>query len=149
MFHSIGHIDWLINLGHQFKITDALANSGTELMGVDHAGKSPAVLKGSNYSLDSNKQLSLALLAFFCPQSLETWGQQPLCHSAVRACLRIQRGPAAADLSRQFAAPESCVRMARGKGIESVMARAVGPSEFLGGMFLGLRLQGSLRPRLV
>ena len=44
MFHSIGHIDWLINLGHQFKITDALATIGRELMGVDHAGKSPAVL---------------------------------------------------------------------------------------------------------
>ena len=74
MFHSIGHIDWLINLGHQFKITDALANSGTELMGVDHAGKSPAVLKGSNYSLDSNKQLSLALLSFFLAEEFGNVG---------------------------------------------------------------------------
>ena len=35
----------------------------------------------------------LVLFAFLCPQSLETWVQQPRCHSAVRACLKIQRGP--------------------------------------------------------
>jgi hypothetical protein len=42
MLHAISHVDWLINLGHQFEVTDALANGDTELMGVDHAGKSPA-----------------------------------------------------------------------------------------------------------
>jgi len=30
---------------------------------------------------------------FFWPRSLETWGQRPSCHSAERACLKIQRGP--------------------------------------------------------
>ena len=51
--------------------------------------------KGSNYSLDSNRQLSLALLSLIWPRSLETWVQRPRCHLEARTCLKIQRGPAA------------------------------------------------------
>jgi hypothetical protein len=39
MFHSIDHIGWLINLGHQFEILDALADGDTKLVRIDHPGK--------------------------------------------------------------------------------------------------------------
>jgi len=45
--------------------------------------------------LDSNRQLSLALLSLIWPRSLETWVQRPRCHLEARTCLKIQRGPAA------------------------------------------------------
>jgi len=39
MFDSIRHIGWLINLGHQFEIIDALADGDTELVSINHSRK--------------------------------------------------------------------------------------------------------------